>query len=240
MSEPYARPLGLQLYTVRRTLDADVEETLAAVAGIGYTTVELAGLHGRSPEGFRDALDAVGLRAVSGHVQFDALGPDWERHLDEANVLEQEYVVCAAAPRDSLRSLDGVRALADTLNGAGEAARRAGLVFAYHNHDFELEAMEGMIPLDLLLVGCDPALVQFELDLDWVRTAGHDPGRYLADYPGRFPLLHVGEAPADVIGADLARATAAGVRYVFVEHDEPPGPALGAAARSFRHLRAAW
>jgi len=240
MGESYARPLGLQLYTVRRNLDADVEETLAAVAGIGYTTVELAGLHGYTPTAFRDALDAVGLRAVSGHVQFDTLGADWTRYLDEAEVLGQEHVVCAAAPRDAFRSLDGVRALADTLNGAGEAARRAGLGFAYHNHDFELEAMEGMIPLDLLIVGCDPALVQFELDLDWVRTAGHDPARYLAAYPDRFPLVHIGEAPDAVVGADLARASAAGVQHVFVEHDETPGPALGAAARSFRQLRAAW
>jgi sugar phosphate isomerase/epimerase len=37
----------------------------------------------------------------------------------------------------------------------------------------------------------DPALVDFELDLYWVRTAGEDPIHWLQKYPNRFTHCHL-------------------------------------------------
>src|SRR5262245_9014434 len=63
------KPLGLELYTVRRELSAEPERTLAAVAAIGYTYVEVVWplLKTPVPE-FRRMLDKAGLRARSGHI----------------------------------------------------------------------------------------------------------------------------------------------------------------------------
>jgi sugar phosphate isomerase/epimerase len=237
---PQERPIGLQLYTVRRDLDADVEGTLAAVAAIGFTTVELAGLHGYTPEAFRAALDGAGLQAVSGHVQFDALGEGWADTLDEAAGLGQRYVVCAAAPRPWFRSRDAVRRLAERLNRAGERAEGAGLRFAYHNHDFEFAPAEGGVPFEWLVSSCDPRFVDLQLDLGWVREAGHDPDRLLRRYAGRVPLLHVGEGEDGDLARSLVAAGAVGVEHVFVEYDDAPPPALASAARSYRQVRGLW
>jgi hypothetical protein len=41
---PLGLPIGLQLYTVRKEMDADPAGTLKAVAAAGYKTVELSAL----------------------------------------------------------------------------------------------------------------------------------------------------------------------------------------------------
>ena len=49
-------PLGVQLYTVRESMRADVEATLARVRNIGYREVEFAGYFGRTPRQLKAAL----------------------------------------------------------------------------------------------------------------------------------------------------------------------------------------
>ena len=65
--------------------------------------------------------------------------------------------------------------VAETFNRAGEASKKAGIQFAYHNHHFEFVPVNGTLPFDLLLKDCDPELVKIELDLCWTTVAGQDP-----------------------------------------------------------------
>ena len=65
--------IGLQLYTLRREMAANVEETLQKVAAIGYRDVEFAGYHGREPAALRATLDQLGLNAPACHVGLGAL-----------------------------------------------------------------------------------------------------------------------------------------------------------------------
>jgi sugar phosphate isomerase/epimerase len=243
--------VGLQLYPVRRELEADFEGTLARVAALGYREVELAGLHGRTPAAARAALDRAGLRAVAGHVPLEALELGWPRHLDDALVLGHRYVVCGFAPAERFRSVDAVARLADRFDRAGAAARSAGLGFAYHNHDAEFAPVAGEPGYDLLCERTSPTVVELELDLYWTLRAGGDPVRYLERYPDRFPLVHVKdmdrtprrgftEVGRGVLDFPrlLAACERAGVRHYLVEQDETPGPALESAAASLAYLRA--
>ena len=65
--------LAVQLYTLRDSLDQDLEAALAALAAAGVRDVELAGLHGRSGSAMRAALDSAGLAACSAHVPLERL-----------------------------------------------------------------------------------------------------------------------------------------------------------------------
>jgi sugar phosphate isomerase/epimerase len=47
------------------------------------------------------------------------------------------------------------------------------------------------MPQDILMQQTDPALVDFELDIYWVVTAGADPEAWFKKYPNRFSLCHV-------------------------------------------------
>ncbi|HUG41708.1 MAG TPA: sugar phosphate isomerase/epimerase [Longimicrobiales bacterium] len=154
---------------------------------------------------------------------------------------------CSRGSRpEARRSLDDYRRLAGRLEDAGGRAREAGLQLAYHNHDFEFERLDGAVPFDIL-AGTDPDLVQFQLDLYWIRKAGGDALAYFRRHPGRFPSVHVKDMAADGAMVDVgagvidwpalfAHADTAVIRHYFVEHDQPADP-LASIRNSFIHLR---
>ncbi|HEX6537411.1 MAG TPA: sugar phosphate isomerase/epimerase [Gemmatimonadaceae bacterium] len=228
-------------------MDRDVEGTLAELARIGYAEVELAGLHGKTPREMRTILDRAGLRATSSHIAMRDIRERWPAALVDAHTLGQRWIVCPWID-ESDRTPDGYRRVAEELDRAAEAARGAGLGFAYHNHDYEFAPIAGgVVPYDLLLAECDPALVRMELDLYWIAKAGRDPLAYFEAHPGRFPLVHVKDMARDGAMVDVgqgtidfaaifARHARAGIEHYFVEHDDPPSP-LADARASYQYLR---
>lgn len=242
--------IGLQLYTVRRDLERDFEGTLDRVAAIGYREVEFAGYFGRSPADVRAALDRHGLSAPGAHIgTAAALRKDWDKTIESGKAIGHSYLIVASIAANERRTLDDYRGLADLFNSAGEAARKAGVRFGYHNHDFEFAPLEGRIPYDILLERTEPALVAMEMDLFWITKGGKNPLAYFERYPGRFEAVHVKDMDSSPeqrmvdVGRgriDFARIFGerekAGIRHFFVEHDNPEPSALAAAKASFEYL----
>lgn len=235
--------IGVQLYTVRDAVQRDLEGTLARVAAIGYEEVEFAGYAGRTAAQVRDAVRRAGLSAPSAHVPLAALGPGWDRVLDDAHTVGHRFLVMPWLDEKDRPNLDAYRRIADRLNRAGEAASRAGLRFAYHNHAFEFTPMENRLPYDVLLEATDPAHVSLELDLYWITKGGQDPLVYFARWPGRFRLVHVKDSagPPEHHMADVGAGTIewarifahrkqAGIEHFFVERDDSPDPFASIAA----------
>jgi len=239
--------IGLQLYTVRRAMQADVEATLARVAATGYTEVEFAGYFGKSPGEVGAILDRHGLAAPAAHVSMAA--DQWRAALDAARVIGHHYVVVSWIPAEQRQTLDAYKRMAQDFNRLAAEARAAGLQFAYHNHDFEFVPLEGRLPFDVLLAETDPTLVQLEMDLYWITKGGQDPLAYFARYPGRFPMVHVKDSAGAPehrmvdVGAGtidfrkiFARREQAGIRHFFVEHDEP-ADAFASIRASYEYLK---
>ena len=216
--------IGIQLYSVRQEMQRDMPATLARIADIGYREVEFAGYFGRTPAQVRQLLEQNHLSAPSTHLGYDLLASGaWDKALDDA----------------------------DEFNRAGEAARKKGLRFAYHNHDFEFVRSDGAVPLEILLANTDPALVSFEMDVYWVTHAGADPKALIRQYPTRFALLHIKDSAgppddkmvdvgagkidfASILRLDADQRQA--VKHVFVEHDQPADP-FAFAKNSFDYLK---
>lgn len=235
------KKIGVQLYTVRDALKADFEGTLQRVAAIGYKEVEFAGFMGRTPAQVKAALRQNGLKSPASHLSLEDLQQRWGTTVEAAHAIGIEYLVVPWIDADQRTSLDGYKRVAATFNQVGRQIRSAGLRFAYHNHAFEFERMDGQVPYDLLLQETDPDLVEFELDIYWTVTGGGDPLAYFARYPGRFPLVHVKDRTADGQmvdvgagaidwGAIFADRKEAGIKHYFVEHDEPKDPFASLAA----------
>lgn len=236
---------GVQLYTVRDAMAEDVDGTLATLAEIGYREVEMAGTYGMTPAAFRRSLDAAGLRAVSGHVDYPRQRGDVRRALDAAVELGHELLVVPWLPED-LRTADGYRSVAERLNRFGEAARGVGLRFGYHNHAFEFEETDGLTPMAVLLDETSPSLVDWQMDIFWTVHGGHLPMTWLERYPGRVTSVHIKDRTAggDMVsvgdgvidfGRILAAAEMQGLRYGFVEHDNPED-SIESVRRSFDSL----
>ncbi len=224
-AQPFFRrtglPIGLQLYTVGEDLQRDFSGTLAAVARIGYQTVELAGLGDHAVGDWREALDRVQLKCPSIHV------PPHSKsgvNLEELGTLAQAAhtlgigtVVCPmfnipqrfsltplagengaqmAARLGASMTADDWKRTADYLNQKAAALKPYGLRFAYHNHNVEFAPVGDGTGLDQLIRGTDPALVSFEMDAGWVVAAGADPAALLAAHPRRFSAMHVKDVKA--------------------------------------------
>lgn len=242
--------IGVQLYTVRDRMQADVAGTLRAVAALGYAEVETAELFDLTPERFREALDAAGLASPAGHYSIDELRRDPGPVFATARTLGQRWAVVPWLA-ESERNADGYRRVAADLNRFGAAARDAGLRIAYHNHDFEFAPLPGGgTGFDILTAETDPALVDLELDLFWAVTGWQDPVVLIARHPGRIRMCHVkdmawvsgGRTMVDVgqgslgFGRIFAAGRQAGLAHFFVEHDTP-ADSLASIRNSIEHLR---
>jgi sugar phosphate isomerase/epimerase len=251
--------ISIQLYTLRDQLAIDLPGTLAALAAIGYRKVEHAGFVGRTAAQFRAALDAAGLRASSGHVDirqpFDPAA--WQRALDDARVVGNRYIVhpfFGIGPNGIIRDSATYRAFARDLNRAGAMARRAGLLFGYHNHHFEFFRLDGgsRTGFDVLTDETDPDLVHFELDLFWSTRGARDAVDILQANRGRIRQFHVKDMNADGSFEDAGQGLidfvrifrhARGVDEFIVERDDAgtppraPADALTTARVGFDFLR---
>jgi len=193
--------IGLQLYTVRAAMKTDFEGTIAKVAATGYKEVEFAGVFdpkggyfGRSPKEVRAILDKNSLAAPSCHAGYDVVEKRWPEALEAAQIVGHSYIICPWIDEKQRVEPDGWKRAAELFNKAGEASKKTGIQFGYHNHSFEFdpaESLGGKLPYDYLLDETDPKLVTMELDLCWISVAGKDPLAYFDRHPGRFPLVHV-------------------------------------------------
>jgi sugar phosphate isomerase/epimerase len=254
--------ISIQLYTVRDVLSADPAGTLATLADIGYTRVEVAGTAGLTAAAFRALLDANRIRATSGHFgipqPFDAAA--WRATLADARTLGCRYVVHPFFGVDAngpIRDAAVWRAFAQDLNRAGAMARAAGFRFGYHNHHFEFFPLadgSGRNGFDILTTTADPRLVHLELDLYWSWRGTADPVDVIREHRGRVLQFHVKDMNIDSGFTDLgtglidfrrifAQSDVAGVQEYIVERDDAgtgdrePADALDTAAVGYRFLR---
>ena len=241
--------VGLQLYTVRDLMKDDFDGTIAKVAKIGYKEVEFAGYFGRTGAQVRAVCDKNGLDPISTHVQYDELDDKFPSVVETSKTIGLKYIVCPWIPEDLRKSPDIWKQAAEKFNRCGEASKKAGMQFAYHNHWFEFLPVDGKLPYDSLLKECDGNLVKMEMDLCWITAAGGDPVKYFNAYPGRFPLVHVKdlktmphitaggaqnygdtvdltEVGSGVIDWKkiLGQSEKAGIKHYIVEHDHPKQP----------------
>jgi sugar phosphate isomerase/epimerase len=161
------------------------------------------------------------------------LKDDYQQLADEAAEGGISYLVCAFIP---VGTLDEIKTAVDVFNKSGEACKKVGVQFAYHNHTTEFDMVEGQRPFDYILKNTDKDMVKMELDLAWATKANQDPVELFKTHPGRFPLWHVkdldkvNKEPAEVGSGiiDFKRifdnSKESGMKYFFVEQDGAPQP----------------
>jgi len=243
------KPIGLQLYTVRNEMEKDFEGSLTRVAQIGYKEVEFAGYFGRTPQQVKDLLKRNGLKSPSSHIGLNVFEEDLTKTIETGKILGQKYLICPSLPEPRRKTADDFKKLAELFNRLGAECKKAGMAFAYHNHDFEFRPIDGQLPYDLVLQNTDPKLVKMEMDLYWVVKAGQDPVQYFEKYPGRFALVHVkdmdttperGFAEVGRGNMDFRRifgaSKKAGIKHYVVEQDRTPGDPFNSIKISWDYL----
>jgi len=228
---------GLQLYTLRDVLPKDPKAVLKQVASFGYKQIEsydhdqLGIFWGMKNTEFKKLMDDLGMKIVSSHCD---MNKDFERKAAEAAEIGMAYLLCPYL--GAQKKIDDFKKFADTFNQKGEICKKNGIRFGYHNHDYSFVPLEGQYPQDVMMQNTDKNLVDYEMDIYWVVTAGQDPIAWIDKYPGRFKLSHIkdrkrGVAPSErevsvVLGTGsidfqkiIKEARAKGMDYYFVEQE---------------------
>jgi sugar phosphate isomerase/epimerase len=243
--------IGLQLYTVRDIFKADPLGTLKKLADIGYNSIEYADMPDLPIKhaAFKKAAADVGMTVPSGIYDNKEWFTDTQKLLDRAESLGNKYV-CNSWIDASQRSLSDILKQAEDFNKIGEAAKKRGMHYIYHNHEFEFAKLDGdKTMMDVLIQNTDPQYVNYELDMYWTVAGGADNVELMKKYPGRFPTCHIKDRTADGKMVDVGdgvidwarifkHADIGGIEYYFVEHDEPTAPADVAVGKSYRYLKA--
>ncbi len=236
--------MGLQLFTIRAPLAKDVTGTIKKIASIGYEDSETYGYdpaagtyYGLKASTFKQLLADHKMITTSGHYDFtkyfDKSSDDMMRYVDQciegAHALGQRYITWPWLD-PVFRSLENFRLLTGKLNAIGERINKAGLGFAYHNHDFEFVDYGGVTGYDIIMRDTDPKLVKLQLDLYWVAHSSTLSVRELVNkQPGRFVMWHIKDM--DKVSRDyselgngsidfslmLPHATRAGLQYYYIE-----------------------
>jgi sugar phosphate isomerase/epimerase len=189
--------LALQLYTVRDDVTRDgLDAVLDRVAAAGYAGVESAGMYDLAPSAFATKLADRGLRLASAHVG----GPDdldqLRAAIDAHQAAGATRVVIPAIWPDGFKDAAAVGKSAESVNRAAEVARQRGVPLGYHNHFWEIPAVDGRSALERFYDAVDPAVFA-EVDIYWAQTGGIDPATLVAGLGDRAQLLHVKDGPAD-------------------------------------------
>jgi len=190
--------VGLQLYTIRDAMSADVKGTLKKVSDIGYKKLELAGysngkFYGFTPAEFKKIVSDLGMVAISSHAAVESKGITVESAklmADSHAALGVKYCIQPWV-NDEDRTIEKYKQMIGDWNKVGKIMKGVGIQFGYHNHNFEFGTLDGKVPYyDIFLPEMDKDLITMELDLFWACKAGQDPVAMFKKYPGRFQLLH--------------------------------------------------
>ena len=248
------KPFGLQLYTLRDDMATDPKGTLKKVSEFGYKQIEsFEGANGMffgmTNKAFKQYMDDLGMTIVTSHCN---INKDFEKKVDEAAEIGMKYLICPSY--GDQKTVEGYKKAATVFNEKGAICKKAGLRFAYHNHEYEFRDLEGTTPEDILIQNTDKDLVDYEMDIYWVVTAGHNPIGWMKKYPSRFKLYHVKDRKKDIPNTTRAAFTTLGDGkidffeiaklaekngdpYYFVEQDQADIPALDAVQKNARYLK---
>jgi sugar phosphate isomerase/epimerase len=248
-------PVGLELFSVRDQLKADLPGTLKTVAADGYQCVEFfAPYHNWTLEQAKEArkvLDDSGLRCFSTHNSIGYFEEAQIGHTIELNhTLGTRYAVVASA--GSPKTLDGWKAIADKLSEAAERLKPEHLYTGYHNHQVEFTPLEGTRPIEVLARNT-PKDVMLQFDVGTCVEVGSDPVAWIKANPGRIRSLHCkdwgpqqgyqvlfGEGTVPWKAVFAAAESVGGVEYYLIEQEGSRYPAFETAKiclQSFKKLR---
>ena len=245
--------VGVQLYTLRDTVSKDPRGVIQKVAGIGYKEVESFGYNngkyfGLTAKEFADLLKENNLTHPSGHYGLGNMAT-WDKAIEDALITGQKYMVIAYLAENDRKTIDDYKKHAANFSAAAEKCKKAGIQFAYHNHDFEFIDMNGQTGYEVLMKETDPSLVKFEMDIFWVTKANHDPITLIKSHPSRFPLWHVKDMDKTEkrsfteVGNGIidykkvfANAKKSGMTHFFVEQDVSPDP-LASIQKSYQYIQ---
>lgn len=228
--------IGAQLYTLREYCQTlgDFAETLARVADMGYTTVQVSGTCPYTGEWLGEQLKKNGLKCVITHYVPQKIAGETEATARLHDLFDCRYIGIGSAP-GGLNSDADYEAFRDAFLPAAKKLRSMGKYLMYHNHYMEFARdSAGKRYFERMAEDFAADEMGFTLDTYWVQYAGGDSAEWLRNFRGRVPCVHLKDMAvvqnqqrmAPIGDGNLnferiiAQAEASGTEYLLVEQDD--------------------
>ena len=155
--------VGIQFFSVRKSMEKDPMGTMEQIAKIGYVNWEICQLFGHDDMPYNYGLQ---LPPKEGKALVDRLGVNIiGSHLSSENLLDKAYmqdfydymeaIHCyspgLASAFFKYGDTDDVKRRGELFNQVGRECQKRGMVFHYHNHFHEFQQFDGKYVLDLIM-----------------------------------------------------------------------------------------
>lgn len=186
-----AKKIGLQLYSIKHMLSADLEGTLKKVRDMGYEAVEFFGGFSYPAERITAALKDANLELCGWHTGWDALSDgSLYSTISYFQKVGNRNVVVPGLPDSCTGSIQAWKDTAKEFSRLGKILKEYDMTLGYHNHFAEFIEVDGVKPVDAFLAeAC--SCVNWQFDLGNAMHSQHaDPIAYLEAYPQREKTVH--------------------------------------------------
>lgn len=216
---------AIQLYSVYKACEQDLEQTLRKVHEMGYQGVEFAGFYGNSPYDIAKWLKRYYLETASMHYSADDLCDHADEYIELGEILGcNQMIICW----HEMETRQDVEILAKRILAVTDQYDAHGMKIGYHNHRHEFHKDGSECLLDLLMEQTEGRML-LEPDVYWVYRGGQEPMDYMRRYASLIQCFHFKDGDAEhgmpagtgvvPLGEIVDFAKSAGVDWAIVESE---------------------
>lgn len=164
--------LGAQFYSIRDNTKTpeDLRESFKKIKEIGYDIVQMSAICAIDPNLLRSYSEEFGLPITCTHSPLDRILNDTEKLIEEHKIYGCPTIGLGSMPEEYRG--DKVYDFIELIKEPIRKIKSSGLNFAYHNHAFEFEKVNGKLIFDILIDELPD--LDFILDTYWVKYGGYD------------------------------------------------------------------
>ena len=226
--------IGIQLYMVKEDMEKDPAGTLKQIAKMGYTQIESfdgnKGIFwGMSNKQFNNIAKDNGLTFISTHYAGDDAG--FEKTAELAAEIGMKYLIYPW--KGPQKKIETFKRIADEFNNYGAICSKSDVRFAYHLHDYPYKAVEGQLPIDVLLLYTDKEFVDYQMDFYYTVTEGQNPESYIKNNKPRFKLCHMRDVLKERLPAGSADESACDLGQGIIDYPHLLSTALDCGMEYF-------
>ena len=243
--------IGAQYYTIRdycQTIE-DFDNSCKKVSEIGYKAVQLSGIGAFTADEIKPILDKYGLKVVCTHRGAQSYLENLDKEIEFHKTLDCNICGLGVMPNLST-DRENVLDFCNKFSPICEKLKEHGLVFAYHNHAFEFDKIDGQFAFDFLIDHIKSDNFKLILDVYWLSYAGVNPAKFLREHKDNIACVHfkdlkivkntpcfaeVGQGNIDWDDV-ISACDEANIEYALVEQDRCDGDPFECLKTSFDFL----
>lgn len=195
--------IAVQLYSVRKDLEKDLEGTIKRLKEIGFNAVQVDGMRGNDPKEFSDILKKYNMEVVGLHIKHDRFLNDLDGIIEEAylfgcKTIYDKYI------DDEDQNEEGYRKTKAALIKAVRKLSDLGFRVGLHNPEYDFNnKIDGRVVMDYITDPVNGISIYAEADTYWITVAGKDPVEFIKRYSGRTPIIHMKDIDTSIDLMDM-------------------------------------